>query len=62
MTNDLRLKIARLRTGKTQRELALATNTSEALITKIETRRLTPSRELQSRIAAALGVERWEIF
>lgn len=62
MTDDRRLKIARISAGLSQRDLALAVNVSEHLISKWETRRLSPRRDLQERIAAVLSVRRWEIF
>jgi len=62
MNADMRLKLARIAACVTQMELAQSAGVSEALISKIETRRLTPSREVQEKIAARLGVRRWEVF
>ena len=60
--DDVRLKLARIKAGKSQRDLALATGVSEHMVSKWETRRLSPPREIQEKIAAVLGVKRWEVF
>lgn len=60
--NDLRLKLARLEARLTQYELGAAVGVPESLISKYETRRITPPREVQERIADRLGKKRWEVF
>ncbi|HPF99834.1 MAG TPA: helix-turn-helix transcriptional regulator [Kiritimatiellia bacterium] len=59
---DRRLKVARVAAGLTQMDVAQSAGVSEALISKYETRRLTPPRGVQEKIAARLGVCRWEVF
>jgi len=62
MNRDVRLKVARIAAGLNQFELAQRIGISESTISKIETRRVTPARDVQQRIAAALGKQRWEVF
>ena len=62
MNRDVRLKVARIATGLSQFELAQRVGISESTISKIETRRVNPAREVQQRIAVALGKARWEVF
>jgi len=62
MKRDMRLKVARIGAGLSQFELAQRVGTSESTISKIETRRVTPARDVQQRIAATLGKQRWEVF
>ena len=62
MTGDIRLKIARLERGQRQADVAVAVGIPESYFAKIEQRRITPPRDLQEKIAAALGKQRWEIF
>ena len=59
---DKRLKVARIEAGLTQFQVAVAAGVSEALVSKYETGRLTPPRDVQVRIAGALGKARWEVF
>lgn len=51
----LALKIARLRRGLTQLQLARALGVREDIITYIETGRRTPTPELRERLEALLG-------
>lgn len=62
MNKDMRLKVARIAAGLNQFALAQRVGKSESTISKIETRRVTPTRDVQERIATALGKARWEIF
>lgn len=62
MTTDHRLKFARLEAGLRQYELAQLCKLPEPLLSKFETGRQIPSLEIQERIAAALGVPRYELF
>jgi len=62
MNRDIRLKIARLTKGLTQADLAATVNVPESYMAKIEQRRIVPKRELQEKIAATLGKQRWEVF
>ena len=45
----------------TQQSLAQVAGCTEALVSKIETGRATPERELKERIARALEIETWEV-
>lgn len=62
MTRDIRLKIERMKLGKTQAELAMVVGVPESYFAKVEQRRANPTRELQEKISAAVGKARWEIF
>ena len=53
------IKLARLRSGMRQWDLAKQIGISETQLSKIETGRVKPGRDLLVRIAAALGVA-WE--
>ncbi len=52
---------ARRRLRWTQLELARRVGCTESLITKIETGRATPERDLKEAIAAELGIHTWEV-
>jgi len=56
-----RMKAARMIKGLTQLDLAQRVGCSEALISKIETGRTSPDRELKERIACILEIEKWEV-
>ena len=60
--NDIRLKIARMQTGKRQADVASLVGVLESYYAKIEQRRISPARELQEKIAAAVSKPRWEVF
>jgi len=62
MNRDIRLKVARIAAGLNQFALAQRVGISESTISKIETRRVNPARDVQQRIAVALGKQRWEVF
>ena len=47
--------------GMTQHALAERVGCTEALVSKIETGRATPERELKERIARVLEIEIWEV-
>lgn len=57
-----RLREARIAVGYSQHDLATLVGVSEHTITKWETGRSTPEREMQVRVAEALNVKRWEVF
>lgn len=50
------LKLARMTRGMNQHQLANAVQASEAMISKIETGRATPSDDLRKRISAYLEI------
>jgi len=56
-----RMKAARMLKGLTQHDLAQLVGCTEALVSKIETARAEPERELKERIARALEIETWEV-
>ena len=56
-----RMKAARMLNGMTQFDLAQRVGCTEALISKIETGRARPDRELKERIACVLKIETWEV-
>jgi len=56
-----RMKAARMMSGMTQFDLAQRVGCSEALISKIETGRARPDRELKERIACVLAIKTWEV-
>ena len=56
-----RMKAARMLKNLTQQSLAQVAGCTEALVSKIETGRATPERELKERIARALEIETWEV-
>lgn len=60
--NDIRFKLARLRSRVTQQQLAEAVGLKEHDITRIETGRMMPDRELQKRIARVLRKPLHELF
>ena len=62
MNRDMRLKVARIAAGLSQFELAQRVGISESTISKIETRRVIPTRDIQERIATTLSKARWEVF
>jgi transcriptional regulator with XRE-family HTH domain len=51
------LRVARLRAGLTQRELARRAGTSQSVIARIEQRRTDPSTATLARLLAAAGFE-----
>ena len=55
------MKAARMLKGMTQYDLAQSVGCTEALMSKIETGRARPDRELKKRIACVLGIETWEV-
>jgi len=55
------MKTARAAKGWTQRDLAEQAGCSEPLVSKIETGRATPDRELKERLARLLEIETWEV-
>ena len=57
----LRIKAARILKGMIQHDLADHVRCSEALISKIETGRVTPSHDLKESIARVLEIETWEV-
>ena len=59
---DKRMKLARIEAGLSQFELGAAVGVPESLISKYETRRFNPPRDVQERIAGRLGKKRWEVF
>jgi len=61
MSADIRFKIARQVAGLTQLKLAEAVGVREALITRIESGRARPNREMAERIAQALGKRPFEL-
>jgi len=56
-----RQKAARMLKELTQHDLAQLVGCTEALVSKIETGRVEPDRELKERIARALEIETWEV-
>lgn len=61
MKGDFRFKSARLEAGITQRELALILGIPEHVISKIETGRVRPPRELAAQLGAILGRHPFEL-
>jgi len=57
----MKMKAARMLNGMTQHTLAERVGCTEALISKIETGRATPERQLKERIARLLEIETWEV-
>jgi len=55
------MRAARRRLNWTQLELARRVGITESLVTKIETGRATPERELKEAIAKALNIPTWEV-
>jgi len=55
------MKVARTMNGWSQLDLSKAVGCSEAIISKIETGRVAPDRELKERIAQALKINTWEV-
>lgn len=55
------MREARRRLGLTQLALAQRVGCTESLITKIETGRATPHRELKGAIARELRIATWEV-
>jgi transcriptional regulator with XRE-family HTH domain len=55
------MRAARRRLGWTQLELARRVGCTESLVTKIETGRATPERELKEAIANELNIPTWEV-
>jgi ribosome-binding protein aMBF1 (putative translation factor) len=55
------MRHARRRLGWTQLTLAQNAGCTESLITKIETGRATPERELKEAIANELNIPTWEV-
>ena len=55
------MKVARMMKGLTQVDLAQRVGCSEALVSKIETGRARPDRELKRQIACVLAIETWEV-
>ena len=62
MATNLRMKAARVMQCLTQMQLAQKVGTKEIDISRIETGRLLPCRELKQRIAEALHKPTFEIF
>ena len=61
-TGNLRFKVHRIAAGISQRELAEALNTHEVTVSRWETGRNVPDRDVQERVARLLGVHRWELW
>jgi len=61
MRKDLRFKIARQVSGLTQQQLADAAGCRESLISRIESGRTRPDREIAERIAKHLGKRPFEL-
>jgi ribosome-binding protein aMBF1 (putative translation factor) len=55
------MREARRRLGWTQLTLAQRVGCTESLVTKIETGRATPERELKETIANELNIPTWEV-
>jgi len=55
------MREARRRLGWTQLTLAQRVGCTESLVTKIETGRATPERELKEAIANELNIPTWEV-
>ena len=62
MTINNRLKAARVLKGVTQRQLAELVGTREIEISRIETGRCEPDRQLKEKIAAVLEKPTFELF
>ncbi|HEX5132083.1 MAG TPA: helix-turn-helix transcriptional regulator [Candidatus Krumholzibacteria bacterium] len=56
MTRLSRFKMIRLERGLRQIDIARVAGVAEGYVSRIETERVTPSRALLERLAAALGV------
>ena len=55
------MRAARRRLAWTQLDLARRVGCTESLVTKIETGRATPERELKEAIANELNIPTWEV-
>ena len=55
------MREARRRVGWTQLNLAQRVGCTESLVTKIETGRAMPARELKEAIARELNIHTWEV-
>ena len=55
------MREARRRLGWTQLTLARRVGCTESMVTKIETGRATPERELKAAIANELNIPTWEV-
>jgi ribosome-binding protein aMBF1 (putative translation factor) len=55
------MRAARRRLGWTQLDLSRRVGCTESLVTKIETGRATPERELKEAIANELNIPTWEV-
>jgi transcriptional regulator with XRE-family HTH domain len=62
MTENLRLKSARVGVALTQRQLAEKIGKQEIEISRYETGRAQPDAKTKSRIAEALGKPAFELF
>ncbi|MBU4460478.1 MAG: helix-turn-helix domain-containing protein, partial [Verrucomicrobia bacterium] len=62
MATNKRMKAARALRGLTQRDLAERIGRREIDVSRIETGRVQPDREIRQRIAAMLRVSTFEIF
>jgi len=51
------IKLARMKRGLRQMDLAVQVGTSESMVAKWETDRLKPSAEMYEKLAAVLGVD-----
>ena len=56
------LKIARMRAGLTQKQLADQCGVSEHFVTRLETGRAFPNSEQRAAIAAALKIRSYEVM
>ena len=59
---DKRFKLARIEAGFSQRVLAVRLGVSEHVVSKWETCRLVPDKEMRGRVAALLFKAPYEIF
>lgn len=57
-----RLRHARLMCGKRMKDVALAADCSESLVSKIETNKLEPSLQLLGRLCTVLGINLGDLF
>jgi len=55
------MRDARRRLSWTQLDLSQRVGCTESLVTKIETGRATPARELKEAIARELNIHTWEV-
>jgi transcriptional regulator with XRE-family HTH domain len=62
MAENRRLAAARVLKGITQRQLAERVGTREIEISRIETGRCQPQRQMKERIAEVLGKPTFELF